>query len=80
MSDQLSGATTTISITGMTCEHCVASVTETLEALEDVQAVSVQLDSGGISTATIRSGTALPLVRISQAVAEVGYVVLASRP
>jgi len=80
MNGQPSGATTTISITGMTCEHCVASVTEALGTLEDVQTVSVELNPGGISTARIRSGTAPPLARISQAVGEVGYVLLASRP
>jgi copper chaperone CopZ len=42
-------ATTTYSVTGMTCEHCVASVTEELMELPGVSQVGVDLVSGGTS-------------------------------
>lgn len=70
-------STTTINISGMTCSHCVASVTEELEALEGVSSVSVELNNGGTSKATITSGKELPASQISEAVAEAGYLVVA---
>ena len=40
--------TSTWTVTGMTCEHCVASVTEELEELDGVQDVEVTLDGGRV--------------------------------
>ena len=50
-----SPATTIISVSGMTCGHCVSAVSEELEALDGVEAVNVDLNAGGISTVTITS-------------------------
>lgn len=75
----MSTITTTISVSGMTCSHCVASVTEELEGLEDASSVFVQLNDGGISRVTITSTKDLPPAQISEAVAEAGYLVVASR-
>ena len=72
----MSPITTTISISGLTCGHCVASVTEELEALEDVSNVTVELNKGGISRATIVSGNEFPPARLAEAVAEAGYLVV----
>jgi len=36
----------TLSITGMTCDHCVRSVTKALQAVAGVEKVSVSLDTG----------------------------------
>lgn len=44
---------TELKISGMTCGHCVASVTEELKELSGVQNVDVVLDAKGISTATV---------------------------
>ena len=46
---------TQLAVTGMTCHHCVASVTEELTALRGVQNVSVDLVVGGASTVTVES-------------------------
>lgn len=73
----MSPVSTTVNISGMTCSHCVASVTEELEALEGVSSVSVELNSGGISSATVTSGKELPVSQISEAVAGAGYLVVA---
>ncbi|KAB1442783.1 heavy-metal-associated domain-containing protein [Pseudodesulfovibrio senegalensis] len=35
-----------VTVKGMSCQHCVASVTQALEALEGVGDVRVDLDSG----------------------------------
>ena len=37
---------TTLKVTGMTCGHCVRSVSEAIGSLEGVQSADVQLDSG----------------------------------
>ena len=74
----MSTVTTTISVSGMTCSHCVASVTEELEALDGVSSVVVELNNGGISKATITSRKDLPPSQIGEAVAEAGYLVVAS--
>lgn len=71
-------STTTISIDGMTCGHCVDAVTEELKALEGVQTVSIQLNKGGISTATVRSESQLDPAQVGEAVAEAGYTVVAN--
>ena len=40
--------TTTYSVSGMTCGHCTAAVTEELSKLSGVQKVSIDLNAGGI--------------------------------
>jgi copper chaperone CopZ len=69
--------TTRISIDGMTCNHCIDAVTEELTSLAGVQDVSIDLNKGGISTATVTSEGALDPEQIGEAVAEAGYVVVA---
>lgn len=67
---------TTISIDGMTCGHCVAAVTEEISAIDGVSKVDVDLNAGGISTATIASAGPISEATISEAVAEAGYTVV----
>ncbi|WP_018775347.1 MULTISPECIES: heavy-metal-associated domain-containing protein [unclassified Arthrobacter] len=69
---------TTVNVSGMTCGHCVSSVSEELEALSGVEKVDVDLNAGGISTVTITSSEALQSSEIGEAVAEAGYLVVAS--
>lgn len=69
---------TTINISGMTCGHCVASVTEELQAIDGVENVEVDLNKDGISTTTITSTKDLSDAEISEAVAEAGYLVVAN--
>ena len=68
---------TTVNISGMDCSHCVASVTEELQGLDGVQDVAVDLHKDGISVATITSAAELDPKEIGEAVAEVGYAVVA---
>ncbi|MGO4455002.1 heavy-metal-associated domain-containing protein [Arthrobacter sp. RAF14] len=79
MSTPESLTTTQVSVSGMTCGHCVSSVTEELEAVEGVERVDVDLNAGGISTVTISSRGELSPEEIGEAVAEAGYVVVADR-
>ncbi|MHA7223782.1 heavy-metal-associated domain-containing protein [Arthrobacter sp. RHLT1-20] len=69
---------TSVSVSGMTCGHCVSSVSEELESLAGVEKVDVDLNSGGISTVTISSTGALSPSEIGEAVAEAGYMVVAN--
>ncbi|GAA1112118.1 heavy-metal-associated domain-containing protein [Arthrobacter flavus] len=71
-------STTTVSISGMTCGHCVDSVSEEISAIEGVQSVTVDLNKGGVSTATVTSDGDLDPGQIGEAVAEAGYLVVAN--
>ena len=74
----MSTISTTVNVSGMTCGHCVSSVSEELESLAGVEAVDVELNAGGISTVTITSSQELSPSEIGEAVAEAGYLVVAN--
>lgn len=76
--DPMSTVSTIVEVSGMTCGHCVSSVSEELEALAGVESVDVALNAGGISTVTITSDKALSAAEIGEAVAEAGYLVVAN--
>lgn len=69
---------TNVSISGMTCGHCISSVTEELKSLKGVDEVTVDLNAGGISTAKVTSHLTLSPEEIGEAVAEAGYLVVAN--
>ncbi len=58
---------------GLTCGHCVASVTEELEELDGVKNVSVELVKDGLSKVTVISDTYLDDDSLRDSVAEAGY-------
>ena len=62
--------TRTYSVTGMTCAHCVSSVTEEVNELPGVETVDVALDTG---TLTITSSQPLDDDAVRAAVEEAGY-------
>lgn len=62
--------TTTYTVTGMTCGHCVSSVTEEVSALEGVSDVHVDLASGHV---TVTSEVPLDEAAVRGAVEEAGY-------
>lgn len=66
----MSTTTQTITATGMTCGHCVQSVTEAIQRLDGVEDVQVRLDDG-----TITVGSMQPLERdqLRDAVRAAGY-------
>lgn len=61
------------SVNGMTCAHCVSSVSEALSGLEGVQSVSVDLNAGGTSRVMVVSSTPTPAEAVRAAVSEAGY-------
>jgi copper chaperone CopZ len=62
--------TSTYTVSGMTCAHCVQAVTGELSALPGVAEVQVDLASGAV---TVTSETPLPDDRVRAAVDEAGY-------
>ena len=62
--------TTTYTVEGMTCQHCVASVTEELSELDGVTEVVVDLAT---ATVTVDSSERLDPAAIKAAVSEAGY-------
>ena len=66
-------ATQDFLITGMTCGHCVSSVTEELSELDSVDAVDVDLNVGGASRVRVSASVPLDVEKVRAAVSEAGY-------
>ena len=62
--------TSNYTVKGMTCSHCVQSVTTELSALPGVADVQVDLASGGV---TVTSEAPLDDAAVREAVDEAGY-------
>lgn len=62
--------TSTWYVRGMTCAHCVASVTEEITELDGVESVDVVLESGEV---TVTSTAPLDRAAVEAAVTEAGY-------
>ncbi len=63
-------STQTYTVTGMTCGHCVASVTEEVQEIGGVQDVAVDLATGAL---TITSSQSVDDAAVKAAVEEAGY-------
>lgn len=64
---------TTVTVSGMTCGHCVAAVRDEVGQIPGVTEVVVDLDTGAV---TISSGAALDPAAVAAAVDEAGYEVV----
>ncbi len=64
--------TQTYTVTGMTCGHCVASVTEEVQEIPGVQDVAVVLETGAV---TVTSEQEIDDAAVKAAVEEAGYQV-----
>jgi len=62
--------TRTYTVTGMTCGHCVASVTEEVTEIDGVENVAVDLPTGAV---TVTSAAPLDDDAVRAAVEEAGY-------
>ncbi|MGV8885023.1 MAG: heavy-metal-associated domain-containing protein [Microbacteriaceae bacterium] len=71
--DSAEPVSTALGVTGMTCGHCVSSVTEELSEIDGVTSVSVQLNVGGASTVTVESSSPLDPAAVRAAIDEAGY-------
>ncbi len=62
--------TQTYTVTGMTCGHCVASVTEEVTDIPGVESVEIDLASGSLSLSTSQP---VDDAAVKAAVEEAGY-------
>ena len=66
--------TSQFTATGMTCQHCVGSVTKEVSELAHVTSVSIDLPSG---TVTVESDAFIPEDEIIAAIDKAGYPAVA---
>jgi len=64
--------TATYTVVGMTCSHCVASVTEEVQEVPGLASVDVDLETGRL---TVTSDDPIDHARVRAAVVEAGYQV-----
>ncbi len=67
----------TYTVTGMTCGHCVASVTEEISEIDGVTDVAVDLPTGAV---TVTSSRPLDEADVRAAVKAAGYELAGSPP
>jgi copper chaperone CopZ len=60
-------------VSGMTCDHCVAAVTEEVSAVPGVTGVAVDLVPGGVSAVVVSAADAIDVDAVRAAVDEAGY-------
>jgi copper chaperone len=63
-------STTSYTVTGMTCSHCVASVTEEVQEIPGVENVDVVLETGSLS---VTSSEPVDDAAVKAAVEDAGY-------
>lgn len=68
-------STTTYTVSGMTCGHCVSSVSGEIGRLDGVTDVQVDLSSGAV---TVTSDAPLDPAAVAAAVDEAGYQLVAT--
>ena len=64
---------TTIKVKGMSCQHCVASVTKALSEIEGVADVTVSLEKG---EATFNENSTVAEQTIKDAITKIGFEVV----
>lgn len=68
-------AQTTLKLEGLTCQHCVGSVTSEIQKLPGVTEVDIDLVNDGVSTATVTSNPTPSAEQLQTAVVNAGYTV-----
>ena len=63
-------STTTFTVNGMTCGHCVNHVTEEVKKIAGVTSVDVELESGAV---TVTAEAEISTAQMEAAVVEAGY-------
>ena len=63
-------------VEGMTCAHCVSSVTEEVSGIGGVSGVAVQLEVGGASRVEVTSDAPVMIDDIRAAITEAGYTLV----
>ena len=63
-------STSTYTVSGMTCDHCVRAVSQEVAAIAGVESVDIELESGQL---TVRSEEPVSDEAVAAAVDEAGY-------
>jgi len=63
----------TIKVKGMSCQHCVASVTKALSEIEGISDVQVSLEKG---EATFNENSPVPAQTLKDAITKIGFEVI----
>lgn len=64
---------TTVKVKGMSCQHCVMSVTKALGQLEGIKNVQVDLAKGEVRFDNLKE---IPSSRIEKAISDAGYQIV----
>lgn len=72
-------STQTVNVSGMTCQHCVHSVTEEVGAIDGVTNVAVDLNAGGASVVTVTADAPVTDEALAAAITEAGYAIVPPR-
>lgn len=62
--------TTTINVQGMSCQHCVQSVTKALETIDGIKGISIDLTAG---TASFTSHNPVDMDAVHAAIRNIGF-------
>ena len=65
--------TKTIKVKGMSCQHCVASVTKALSEVDGITDVQVSLEKG---EATFKENSPVPDQTLKDAITKIGFEVV----
>ena len=63
--------TSTYTVVGMTCDHCLRSVTEEVSSIPGVTDINLDLDTGRLAVTS--EGDGVPEAAVREAVTEAGY-------
>ena len=63
----------TIKVKGMSCQHCVASVTKALSEIDGITDVQVSLENG---EATFEENSPVPDQKLKDAIIKIGFEVV----
>jgi copper chaperone CopZ len=66
-------STTDFGVTGLTCNHCVMTVSRAVALVPGVTGVSIDLVANGRSTLHVESDSAVDAVALEQAIDAAGY-------
>lgn len=75
-----SSMTNTFQVAGMTCSHCVASVTSEVGRVAGAEQVDVDLIPGGLSRVTVSSSNPIDRAAVAAAIDEAGYELVLETP
>ena len=71
--------TVIVDVEGMTCQHCVKSVTSEVEGIPGVTEVSIALESEGTSLVTVTADAEVSPEALQTAIEEAGYTMVGAQ-